>query len=822
VISLHLVDDIFGANHGLLRFLGISLSLLGSHFPGQKSLINSAQVVASLSPLYDAVIHQSFLLLHLLELLLLLLRKHFLIVFHIFLLLLAEILVDVLHEAVGQDLVKDLLLLLILEKLHRVDGFSLTIHGPTLDLPGDNTFLLAVLFFNVGDLFLASLVQGVLLCGHLFNDLGVDGLRDDGFDSAFAILFVLADDLLLSKLLLHHRQDLFLQLDRLLLVKLQEQIFEFLLVLLVNETFDGSWNLFICQLELHLADYFLKSFLAHLRPNHLVVVRVSKGVVDPFLKLVRLHASLLLDRSLTLSSASGKFVGKSLVLILGFSTKLILHFRIDFLELLQESCSLVFRGSLRNLLVDEVTLVNQLSVGVEGALASKFSNLFINFIVFLNCFLGGHALFLALLPFMNSFQFIFATPLLFHLIHQNTVAVELFVKTVGKLLILNLDLLITSLQSLLHLLLIFDPLPVRSFLLLLELLELLVTLELGGGLSLGTTSLEISVKLVSFLVSLLLELRVNLELGILVLIKHFLELLLRGCILQTILVVAQLVLLLDSELSIQSLPSLRVLNINLSELLLQFFLKFRNNSFLQLLFGLFILFQILFDFAKFLLHLLSAKTSLLQSTFQDVVLTVLISEHHVLNALDLALELVHVVLHVVIVSTILVESVLEILAAIESRLDLLLENLVVFLLEFSASIFSIIFQLFIELVVVFLLLRKEIFFTLLVFSLTSLLLFLEHGHLGVHVHCVGVQNRALVQATIILIVISTKHLATLQNKFLECSNLLVKFFVFFIFLIIGMIVREVAISPPLSARKLPNLSQMLLQVILQVLNLVES
>lgn len=141
--------------------------------------------------------------------------------------------------------------------------------------------------------------------------------------------------MLLSNLLFHHGEDLFLELYTLLLVKLQEKIFQLFLMFIIDEAFDSGGNLFGSQVELHLGNEFIQCLSSHIVLLGLEIVRVLQCFLDSLSQLTLLLLALILNGFVAAGSSRSEFVLQGLVLVFRLLSKLLTDILVDLVELCQ-------------------------------------------------------------------------------------------------------------------------------------------------------------------------------------------------------------------------------------------------------------------------------------------------------------------------------------------------------------------------------------------------------------------------------------------------------------------------------------------------------
>ena len=117
---------------------------------------------------------------------------------------------------------------------------------------------------------------------------------EKSFETLLFVSCLLSDILLLLYLFFHHVEHLFLELECLLLVKLQQQVLKLLLVLIVDDALKCCRYLLWGKVHLHVLHNCIQSILSHLVLGVLVLLRIVNGSLNALLQLLRLHCSLLL------------------------------------------------------------------------------------------------------------------------------------------------------------------------------------------------------------------------------------------------------------------------------------------------------------------------------------------------------------------------------------------------------------------------------------------------------------------------------------------------------------------------------------------------
>lgn len=245
--------------------------------------------------------------------------------FHILAVFFAHLGIELGQQAVWKVGHQDVLLLLNLLVVQVRDVVDFTLLGAFLDLLVDLSFLDDVLIIDVNQILLKLRVNVLLLLLEVLELLWLVSARNDGIDTTLPIVSGLAELLLLGNLLLHHGEDFFLQLDTLLLVQFQKKVFKFALMLLINESFDGSRDLLRSHVEPHLPDHLIEGLSGHVVLLGLVVVGVVEGLLDAILQLVLLLISFFLDLLVATSTSCSELILQSLVLIFGLLSELLLN-----------------------------------------------------------------------------------------------------------------------------------------------------------------------------------------------------------------------------------------------------------------------------------------------------------------------------------------------------------------------------------------------------------------------------------------------------------------------------------------------------------------
>lgn len=227
------------------------------------SLVGSTEVLDFGSSLGEFLFKLLLGVLHLLELVLLLGLKNLQVGIKLRLLVLVLLFVDVAHQTVGQILLEDLLLLLLLRLSQELKSFTLAIHSTCLDISSQLTFFFPEFIFNCSDLSVDVNLDFLSLSIVLLDLLGLNSAPLDNFDSSKLVFSSFARGLLLGDLLFHHGQNLFLQLDGLLLIEFQEHVLQLFLMLVIDESLNGSGDLLGCHVELHVLDDLFEGGLTH-------------------------------------------------------------------------------------------------------------------------------------------------------------------------------------------------------------------------------------------------------------------------------------------------------------------------------------------------------------------------------------------------------------------------------------------------------------------------------------------------------------------------------------------------------------------------------
>lgn len=257
----------------------------------------------------------------------------------------------------------------------------LSVHGLALDIASERTLLLAVLLLKIFNVLFELAIDLTLLSDHFLDDLLVSRAANNGIESTLSVFSLLLKEQLLAGLLFEHRQNLFLELDGLLLVKLKEHVFQFLGVSIVDHTLNGSGNFFWRHLELHLTDSLLDLFHGAFVTLGLVAFRVSESLADSFLKLLLLKVSVLGQLILLLFAAGFESGSKFGVLLLGVSSQVVLHVFVNFSKLLQQVVLLIVGVSSIDRSVDAVAFSHLFLERLESAEVSQLVNLILYVVV---------------------------------------------------------------------------------------------------------------------------------------------------------------------------------------------------------------------------------------------------------------------------------------------------------------------------------------------------------------------------------------------------------------------------------------------------------
>ena len=175
---------------------------------------------------------------------------------------------------------EDLLLLLDLLFLEVCNILLLTVLAANLHVTLDLALLLHEVVLDLEKLPVELVVDVLLLLLELGELLWLVSPADDGINTTLAVTCVLAELLLFRNLLFHHGEYFFLELHAFLLVKLEEQIFQLFLMLIINKSFDGGRDFLGGQFVLHLGDKLIECLSGHVVLLSLEIVRVRQCLLN--------------------------------------------------------------------------------------------------------------------------------------------------------------------------------------------------------------------------------------------------------------------------------------------------------------------------------------------------------------------------------------------------------------------------------------------------------------------------------------------------------------------------------------------------------------
>jgi len=183
-----------------------------------------------------------------------LLFERFSEIFHCFSVLFAHLSIQFRHKTVWQVLGEDFLFLFNLLLLQIRNVGYLTILAALLHFFRDLRFLAHVFDLDIADILLKLVVNVGLFLLEFLQFSWLMRPADDCIDTTLTVGGILTQFLLLGDLFLHHGKNFFLELDTLLLIKLKKQIFQLLLMLIIDKSLNGCWDLFRSEIESHLGD----------------------------------------------------------------------------------------------------------------------------------------------------------------------------------------------------------------------------------------------------------------------------------------------------------------------------------------------------------------------------------------------------------------------------------------------------------------------------------------------------------------------------------------------------------------------------------------
>lgn len=302
---------------------------------------------------------------------------------------------------------------------------DLTILVPLLDILGDAGLLALVVVLKLHQLLVKLGIKvGLALLKTLKLSRFVRA-RNDGINAALAVIGAFAKLLLLANLLLHEGEDLLLELDALLLVQLQEQVFQLFGVLIIDKATDGAWNFLWGEVESHLLNDLVEGLPRHVALLHLEIIGVLQCLLDTILQLVLLHLTLLLDGLVPAVSPCCQLILQCLVLLAGLVSQLLPDCIVNSVELAHEPGSLILIRSVVNLVLKALSLGDVSLVGKRSISIRQLLDLILDVIVLMACVSLVLALELALLAFVLLPEGLFITTLLLHLIHELLVTINL-------------------------------------------------------------------------------------------------------------------------------------------------------------------------------------------------------------------------------------------------------------------------------------------------------------------------------------------------------------------------------------------------------------
>ena len=602
-------------------------------------------------------------------------------------------------QAIWEMLLEDLLLLLDLTLVKVTDILNLTILGSLLNFAGDVGLLAHVIVFNVQQVFVELVVNILLLLlkSHELSRLMSAG--NDGINTLLAVSGTLAEFLLLGNLLLHHGENFFLELDALLLVKLKKQVFKLLLVLIVDETLNSRWDLLRSESMMHLRDHLIEGFSRHDVLLRLIILRVINGFLDSLLKLLLFLSAFLLDSLVAARLALSKNILEFLVSLLSLSSELVLDTAVNGIELGHKAVLLLVEAGVVDLVLQALSLIDMSAVRIKDGTVSKLLNLLINHVVFGLRFSGILSLELASNSLLLQLECLFFSTLVFHLVHEKRVGVDLLVKLVG----IDVFVIIISTQILLQLVSILLILSSSCGSGLFNLLELFILLHLGLVLSSCASRLESVLKFLASLAVLFTNSFLNVCLGLLIVFKDLLEVLVGARILQFVLEASKSIPLLVFEFLDEVLLLLCALSFILGQVFFKLGLDFLNDLVhLLILCGLSSL-DLVFDLLELFCESLTFLATCIETASYEFVMLTFILLHQVLDILHLLLELKNKSIDFFTTSSMLLQHVLEVGSTIVSTGNLLLENSVLLAIDVKDSISGVLLKVLFELGIFFLL-----------------------------------------------------------------------------------------------------------------------
>lgn len=288
-----------------------------------------------------------------------------------------------------------------------------------------------------------------------------------------------------------------------------------------------------------------------------------------------------------------------------------------------------------DLLSQLLSLLDGLGVRVEVSSIGQSLDLILDLLVVLVVVNGVLTDGLALQTLLVQTELLLFSSLLLHFVHQQVVIVNVF-----KVLSTFIDMFL--LFEIVHEgLLVLNLIGNTRIGILFDLGKLLVLLHLSLGLGLSSSSLNLGQQLLTLLILLLLQVHLDLVLSLLVLAKDLLEVGIIPSILELLLERNKPLILLVFELFIQSIQLGFLILLELLQLNVSFLLDLLKDDLLLLFLLDFIVSDLLVHLFELVLDGLSAVASGIQSSLEQLMLSVLVSTHHVLNLLHFVLKLVH-------------------------------------------------------------------------------------------------------------------------------------------------------------------------------------
>ena len=361
---------------------------------------------------------------------------------------------------------------------------------------------------------------------------------------------------------------------------------------------------------------------------------------------------------------------------------------IDRIQLLHQAELVVIVLGIVDLILKTLTLNDMSLELVEDFTVCKLLDFFFDDLIITTSITSIFTRKCTLFALMLLTEGLFLTPLLFHLIDEKLVGVDL----IGNLRCVTTLISIYSLQVFHEFITIFYQILCLLSSLLLDPLELLSLLQLSLVLATGTAGLQLLLKLRVLFIEVFLELLVHGTLGRLVLVEHLLEVGITLGQAQLILKICQLVLLLG-RLFLGELLSLQLfLSLILSQVLLQLLLDLGHDRIHLLLLHRLNALDVLLHILQLFDDLFALLAASIELTSKQLVLTSLILLHHVLNVLHLVLQLVDEAVDFVTTGTLLLENVTHGGTLVVSAVDLLLENSVLLGFQILHGVFSVVFE----------------------------------------------------------------------------------------------------------------------------------